>query len=328
MSMNPFKTENIPSVGESSKAIESGETKETREAQAALEHAQSVVLSIERSNIAPEVKAQLNSRVMRATKKIIQGATLATVVGIIGLAANHEVAHETAYVTETKDEDGKAIFSHSDPATTHVLNYLTGKESLSDEERSDFMHDSLSGILKTIPPNFEQMGTQELAEFADSHGIADAGILLFIWRHIDPEKYKFDQKVYEQIWQVEKQVGAPRVHWAHRSKINSSRRTIYDPLTHTISILPLQPHERLYAELAHSKQWSKSPVRAYLMFAEALVRTGSRFIASLGKQDLFDSYSVEYSLPGSLEHEAHEIIQPEIIKQAGPNPKPAEDKRF
>lgn len=301
---------------------------ERGKAEKTIEHAEGLVRRLTEAPLEEKTKTlfakKLYERTKRFAKRVAQIGALMT----LGLAANHEYTHREQVVQE-QSENGEAVFRHPDSETTHILNYLAGKEAITASEQLTFLKEGLKLGSKqekfALPDNFDDMSTKELHDYAKQHLAQVLGGKDFedSWNGsqvVLSETYEFDPVMYKAIWNVEQQAGAPRIRWLVKDQGYGLKRfslmggvhpSHYDPLTNTIYIFILSsPIDDFAKEMPHAQQFSQDPVGSYLKGTEELLRILRKGVLQL--KSPIDAQDEEYSIPGSLEYEAHKIIEPQI----------------
>lgn len=281
------------------------------------------------------------------------GASVATKVPIDQLSsiAREQLITDVS----TRDVKGKKVYSHSDETTTHLLNAVAGKEKLRLEEYEGFIRADLKKVLTTRMERVRGTGFEKplLPLFQkdytriDSMDIEELGTVYRMYTGFgssdidkmsgreyleycldpNPNTHLNDQEVlneelYQALWQLEAECGEPKIRLVLDPKDTNlhSSRDSYDQKTNTIFIVwPYKDSIRrgesgLIAELSHSKQFSDKPLQSrYQQWLDAdlvrkeMKRTGLNWDTAYDK--------LLYSLPGSIEHEAHSEIEPKIHEQ-------------
>lgn len=175
----------------------------------------------------------------------------------------------------------KCEYQHPDEETTHILNYIAGKEEVSAEENHKF--------------------------YCNGFGNHWAAI-----------KGDFDPKLYDVLWQMEMEYGSPQIRWINYSNKEFSLaafsgNNMYNPFSHTIylqcSTLNAVMGE-LMGEIAHASQYQRNQLEAQLRGIESFVRAFGNMAAN--DEKFWPAYCREYSTWDSLEYEAHRIIEPQL----------------
>lgn len=252
-----------------------------------------------------------------------------------GLHSNKDSVLETQTGTGTE-------YVHSDSSTTRVLNYLTGRDTLPEEEVANMFKNSWKEELKDLKPSvsedLEQIGIEEVMDrLAEAEALASQARhdLTFpheksLWKKALINEYNgfprflgANKAVYDALWKIEEDVGSPKIKIMEElpKKDRNDRAGYYRPETNTVVIsmtslqnskqgddINNQTHEVVFAEMAHAKQWSDNSNEVYkqhsIDISQRLDRSKKLRISSDSSQKF------EYSIPGTVEYEAHEIIEP------------------
>jgi len=258
---------------------------------------------------------------------------------IAGAAALFSTASSTASyyatrytVTETKTTDG-IRYEHEDPETTKNLNYLLGKDPLPEDLKIEMYRSSLAEEYLTlafdVPEELSHMSAVELRKkHADLHeGIFGGGSEQK--KRADEEFdgvgqfMQFDPRAYRVIWEMQKELGSPKIRFIFdkpgqkgedlKTQIRAGRAYYIAP-SNTLYINPLHKGRDWLAEMAHAKQYNDNPLRAYALHYASEIRSEYRSISE-GKtyRQAYDKY--EYDTPGTLENEAHHVMEQEIMRK-------------
>ncbi len=261
----------------------------------------------------------------KAEKFLRRMRQVGMVIGV-GMAVNYATIHTSD--VETKIENGKENFSHSDKETEHILNYLAGLDSLSNEERMQVLKVGFQ-LAGFNGKSIKDLSEKELAAYyVDSvakpksdHGETRDDFIKQTedaFEDILPTKYEYNDTLYSALWKTEKECGSPKIRWTvgdDRNVFFSADETgvaHYNSFDHTVSINAgdfkhmRAPVTSLVAEWPHSKQFHDN----YVSSSVGMVQAGY-WIAkdALSTHDFVQSQLKEYATPGSLENEAHSIIE-------------------
>lgn len=127
---------------------------------------------------------------------------------------------------------------------------------------------------------------------------------------------EFDEGTYEAIWRLEQEVGAPRVRLSYSAAASgmaffaAESDGFYDGMSNTVYLNFGGIEARtLIAEMAHSQQRKEAPISTAFRELLALGRVISRTAKEMSVSSAKSAYGAEYSLPGSIEQEAHGPIE-------------------
>lgn len=262
-------------------------------------------------------------------KRIRQASFILVLAGI----TDYQLTHNNQI--DSINTEGKEFFKHSDPETTHILNYLSGLDSLSNEENLEFIKNGVRGYIFTekavFPENFDEMSYDETLNYIVKVFTGDTkdpdrikkckeSFTKSIEDYL-PKKHDYNDTIYKKIWQVEKECGSPKIRWTFGhdrhvldggTSISESR---YNAFTHTVYIGAEKNGaedtqlEKLISEWAHSKQFDDSPFGSTIQAIEDGARIGIDILKS-EHHDYTISQNKEYEIPGSIEYDAHKIIEP------------------
>lgn len=324
-------------TNEAEKVLESIESMSGRVEEEALVTAE----IIESSSLPTEQKGKLKKGLQGRLKKILRVYAFAASIvgGSIGGPETYDHLSSRYKVEEIFSEDSTKVYKHQDPETTHIINVLSGKESLTTEDRKDILIGYLiekleifhkEGKYKDVDvKEFKEMSLLELEkkseEFSTESG--DHGLLI-----TDPSPGEFDRETYDALWKLEQECGNPKVRFRlnHRKEQSSNPRSpdrsFYEPSNNTSFIdigLSQMAIDHYIAELSHAKQYNENPISSRLKNFKDKFKTFKR---TLGDQielenkgikydpdKVYDkAYNKLYKEPDTLEYEAHQIIQPDL----------------
>ncbi len=274
-----------------------------------------------------EKKSRIERVKEKASKFMKRTRQVALILGL-GMAVNNIEIHSTD-VTETQ-ENGKEVYSHTDKETTHILNYVAGLDSMTHEERLVLLKNGLrgAGLIQT-PDGFDQMTEEQIASLildatpltsSDSQKTRQELLREEIEAFDDvvPVKYEYNETLYKTLWETERECGSPKVRWTFghdRNLLLSSKGTgesHYNSLTHTVSINAVGSHlyrgpvKELVSEWPHSKQFHDN----YISTTIGMIQSGARMAKDvLETHSFIKSQLKEYDIPGSVENEAHSVIE-------------------
>lgn len=196
---------------------------------------------------------------------------------ILGMSSAISLAGMTAIYYRTHDHQVKKTcledrceYQHPDQETTHILNYLAGKDWTNEYESKNYFY---------LKP----------------------------WKEFNPD-------LYDQLWQIEVEVGAPKIRWN-----NIKNDDKYHPPLNTIFLSPDSSWatDSLVAEFAHAKQSNDYPISTLCHGYWSKFRTLGRVVGNFDSWE--KGYQPEYDLEGSIEYEAHQVIEPMLKERLNKN---------
>lgn len=240
---------------------------------------------------------------------------------------NHK---STRYQVRKKTlSDGKVVFEHEDRETTEILNYLSGKGVLSRKMKIKIVAREVSNYLLLV-------GEKTPGDLETNEAKLKEKCLALYWclgvvKQAQPGQKSAsdwldnvasprmaDEDLYQSIWLIEGIAGNPKLRWTTSFERHapesvgyySSRNTIYiDPP----SVYGLPDFWQFVSEAAHGKQYHKKPMRSeWLSKRDHLRMWAAALMAGSDYGKIYDC--VLYDKPGTLEYEAHKIIEPELQK--------------
>jgi len=255
-------------------------------------------------------------------------AAVVSLLGLAGMVANHYATHEKVRVRQAQ---GATEYAHPDGQTTHILNYLAGKEPMSREERLELIRspgEEYCKMMNIDPPNFDRMDERQfmawmLRTIPSGDGTDTLEGALKDLNSLIPLQRPYNPELYTTLWKIEMDVGTPYVRWS-TARENKERGlgtitddiSCYSAFSNTVHIQPVsEPLRTLVAELAHARQFNEHPFSRYFRGAGSIGRTLAR--AVFEGRSLGDAYHQEYSTPGSIEYEAHQVIEPQLRRRIG-----------
>jgi len=250
---------------------------------------------------------------------------------IIGLGINHYLTHPELMVR--RNESGNIVYVHPDEETNHILNFFAGRDSISHKEALDNFKGMLKIISKSakikLPEEFDDYNITQVDSLLtfmnetgheDKHGIESLFYEYYNLNHTYTKNKS--KKIYDLIWRLEQECGNPKIRFLTEkpsfflNPIPMANPTdpYFSKLENTLYLRMVKDDiegcEGLLAELAHGKQLKKNPFRYYLkrLTSNARILLKGRF----NVERLYQARIEEYEIPGSLEYEAHSIIEPKL----------------
>ena len=297
--------------------------------------------SVDESKLTPEQKStflKIKEKIFNITKKFIRTAEWVTLVtGVLGVA-NYERTHSN--LVEKNNEKNEVTYSHKDQRTTHLLNILARKEKFNE---SDLMSDIRPLIDKaceegkvSLPKSVDEMSLDDIDKFLVENQKAllpnDSkeklmllgdfkkefiDELVLMNKKDDTIKNIPNKDLYNLVWQLEEECGNPEIRF-NEEKIGFTPfkefqgKSHYDPINNVIYIdrydLTYNNFSSFFPEMSHANQFNKNQIGSYLNVCTDFL--------SIFKKAGFDSYKIgreynnRYYQPGSVEHEAHQVIEP------------------
>jgi len=256
--------------------------------ESAVEVTSQTVKKLEASNIGPEKKSKLRNKLETSLKRLFRILSFGAVVSVGAATTDFEA---TRYFVHTETgKEGDAVYIHQDAETTHVINILSGREALNGKDKT--------------------------------------GLIVSDGKVLSPAPGTYDQQLYKALWTLEQECGNPKIRFQRVGEsggivhLFDPGTSFYDVLTNTVII---QSGSNDYAinnyiaELAHGKQFNDNPLKFIILgatgylntFKKALDSKSNKADATFGEK-LAQKYHDLYGQKGSLENDAHSVIQPEL----------------
>ena len=297
-------------------------------------------------SMGPSHKSRLQ-RIIEKIKKIAKAGIRAT-AGVSALSfALIAYDHELTRWSVSHEEDpqtSRLKYEHEDPETTHVINVLSGKERLTDEEELALVKESLT--LNDAFPYLVANGIWERS--SDELMQADKGTIISLLKRLDQWEHKNAQRefveksdeqyfvdhftlepgiedhlVYETLWRLMEKAGNPKLRLSLSAGLFKKYGTgHYDPITNTVYITPQNNRgaiQTMIAELSHGKQFNERPYYTSLIGIRDFILVAKNSVTNL--ESLGESYDRLYNERGALEYYAHEEIEPVFTKEYEENTK-------
>lgn len=283
------------------------------------------------------------SRIRRKAAKIGR-RTLRTIGGIAVVAftaatINYYATHSSLNIMINKDST--KTYLHPDKGTTHLLNVLAGKEKFTEEdifigrrfeiecflvdpicERYDFIQKQPGGVISLIK-HLDELPSEQIKQlyayyYRDSafHKLVKMENNLYF----DTTKYTPDKKIYDLVWTLEQECGNPRVRLIDDLQIdhyNPLNNTIYKSFPFNFRKDSLNRHKYfaklVIDEMSHAKQFNDDQIGSYLRGLRDVINIFEH--GGLSSKTFSTKYKKTYGEPGTIEHEAHQIIQPYLEKK-------------
>ncbi|HEY4520542.1 MAG TPA: hypothetical protein VJJ72_01945 [Candidatus Paceibacterota bacterium] len=280
--------------------------------------------TISQSN--PEKAIKLKEKLKERIKKYTAIFSLATYIASMGLLLNHE---RTRYKVRFIQKGESLEYVHEDAETTEIINYLSGRGELSRVSRFkiskavflnwfDGMHFAYPPELKSADePTFKKIVREVLVREKQQAPFESEDWHLDIF---STAKVDLHSDLYDVFWQIEAKAGNPRVRWGFSDPLyrliagSIGGIGFYNPLNNTIYIdPPLSPQsyslDDFVSEAAHGVQARKpfqfmlKLMKTYALFSQNVIATG----------DIHGAYLKTYQAPGTLEYDAHRVIERDLL---------------
>ncbi len=263
-----------------------------------IEVAGNTVETIEESSLSPENKKLFIGRLKIHLKYMFKVMAFTTMSICAMEAALETVGYKrTRYKVESHSKNGEMVYSHEDPQTTHYINLLAGKEKLNDSDRKEILINSLKN--KNEPLKIAELENSTKTKL--NYNILESG--------------GFDPELYAALWKLEQEYGNPKIKLISGRDFDVDTRAYYNNRNNImyLNIDSMDTIENQYiAELSHAKQYDRNPVHFMLREYYAVLKTEVRHLSSKKPGSHQSKYDLLYNEPGSIEYEAHRIIEPKL----------------
>lgn len=235
-----------------------------------------------------------------------------------------------------KFTDKDLELAHENNKTAKDLNILAGTEKFTDEDVERIGRRFFKGILITsglpLPANIEEMSSLEIEtlmlknpeinrypERAES--MAQNSVTQFAQettRRLNERaevRFSTDRDMYGLVWQLEKEGGNPRIRLkaeggtvfglaSSREGYSAVRNTMY------VDVDSLADGSGIVVEMSHGKQFEGNLLGSSLRNARDIISIILK--SGFGVRGWQKEYDKLYQEPGSIEYEAHKVIQPDL----------------
>ena len=324
--------------------FESGLTEDFEAAQKVMDEFERIAQSAE----TPEQKEKLNSlreKIAKATKKFFKLGRNLALVGMIAMGVHYVDYYRTHPDVEIKDDGkGNIEYVHPDAKTSHILNVLAGKDSISFEEALE----NARGIFRTraeilgikLPTDFDTYNIDQMDNFfvaalnekneeGDTAKPGELKDYFYEYQYLKRMDVPEDRvkEIYNLVWEVEKECGNPKIRFqtkgpnvfgvalsdedTYRPHYYPSENTLYLPMD--MFVEQTEGYQNLLAEMSHAKQLKDNPVGFYFKTASSSLRIFSK--GGFDMEKLYEAQLEEYKISGSIEHEAHSVIEPRLAEK-------------
>lgn len=238
---------------------------------------------------------------------------------IVATTISELVHPATRYEVVETDEDGDGMpeYRHEDPETTHILNVLSGKEKLSDEDKRRFtaeavaeMYDNLSDKQREKIGSKHSLYKKTLSQLRVDLKVT--GYTGTVEEALQPyERSEYDEELYQALWSLEQENGNPRIRFYY-----DEQQPHFNAFTNTVEISTMNGRigigEAYLAELAHSQQFHNDPFYTSLGAMYGVLRAAyMTYLDNPG--DL--TYDTIVHAICEVEVEAHHVIEPQLNEQ-------------
>lgn len=253
------------------------------------------------------------------------------------------------------DENGQLEFKHEDQITTEMLNYLAGRGEITEAILAACLRERMFNVLKTegVDVSTDEMReylysintfselvnffTQHANSFDESYWIKyEAGsaeefgrnLVLNSARIERESRQKIDKKLYQELWHLFIDVGAPRIESvdtaAERKKHKNHLSANSDYFTADQDGSNRVVHlDFSYASARMLKQVVQEFSHSYIAFTDV---EGSKkrkqfqkeligSIEGLSPVEISAARTIAYRTPGTEEYYAHEVIMPTLMER-------------
>ncbi|MES2931177.1 MAG: hypothetical protein V4682_00580 [Patescibacteria group bacterium] len=291
-------------------------------------------------------------RMYGAARRMVKAVSYTALTMSLAATMNH--ARTRYEITETASAEGGVVYEHEDERTTQIMRFLTGAGELPPEDRTMFIREAvraefgtynaeIEASLPGIPEDFESLDEaalrtllltrfeaveEHMKKIFPEHRSGGRGRRVYssdrveeIFKEAVESPMENDPEYAQLIWELQQRVGAPRIRWAAEGEDGLASfmahhagdgNSFYNPVTNTVYLAPHYSINALASEDAHSLQFNERPILSYAHGISSYASTV--MLALSGKGTLSISHQGQYQHPGSFEHEAHSVIEPQLIK--------------
>ncbi len=228
--------------------------------------------------------------------------------------------YNTRYGVNKIVRGAETMMEHEDPETTMWINYISGRGELPETTRFEIFRSKLKSELEAdkiiIPENFDTMSYGEIENFVFRDPQLKQTKLLKAWQrftkrkesfvNIIPKKFPKKDAIYHALWNLEGMAGNPKI------RVDLDNRAHYISATNTMYLASFNQDDYIHqfiSETAHGVQWEKTPIVANAKkLKDTIIQGGTAVVQEKTASQVRDEYA--YDTPGTIEHEAHSIIQP------------------
>lgn len=247
----------------------------------------------------------------------------------------------TRYKVTERSSGSEVVFEHEDGETTRILDFISGRNDLSRTDKLLLARNVMRFYWKLDNKanslNFEKAEEQELKKVCLLDDLCSDVVALGEALHPEREWFEhlimplhdYDKDLYMAVWRIETETGNPKVRWGKyvgRRGEGGVSNIRFEAATNTI-YLPLPTWnsrggflvDDFVSEASHSKQLNDRPTIFFINSLRDMIEV--EIYAYKYHEAYDDAYDeLLYDEPGTIEYEAHKIIQPEL-KKSIPEPK-------
>jgi hypothetical protein len=335
---------------------ESREGEPIAELEASVNQLDTHATRLEREGSGVDISEETAERVDKKAGKIKNFLKVASMgIALYGTYEVGSYVNSRHEITTEVGQDGKIKYDHEDPETTRILKFLTGAEGLALEDRIHFYREAVRNAHVKLAeltnpaeleidaqntfegslPTDEQGLRERLRDIYTKYDMAGFGsVQSDIEKRIDEtfdksiaSSVEYNPAMEKMVWNLQMKVGSPRIRWAAPkenlwSQVQGSfagpGRANYSLEDNTIYITPGTGNEALggmlVAEDAHALQFNERPISSRVRY---VVDTAQTLVRSIREsRTMHEAQHDQYDTPGSIEYEAHKVIEPRLISEA------------
>lgn len=235
------------------------------------------------------------------------------------------------------------VYAGETDRTAKDLNILAGLEKFTGEDvdriaTEEWEKQVLESSTRPLPTNIKEMSSLELAtlyfkdpKFNIESGEAERYAQEFVIRGIQMWTEKLNEQAefrsstgrdifYRLVWQLEQEGGNPQIRFkAEKPNFNlapgSKEEDQYSSMRNTlyIGVDSLMSGRGVVYEMSHGKQFKDNPLGYYFLEVRDLINVYLR--SGFSAKGRAEEYRRLYDKSGSLEYQAHQVIQPDLEKR-------------
>lgn len=244
----------------------------------------------------------------------------------MSFAGASELKHYSTRYNVNKIVRGvETILEHEDSETTMWINYISGRGELSQTIRFEIFRSKVKSELETghitVPENFDTMSYGEIENYVFIDPQVNKTPLFKAWKRFNRNKQSFldvvpkklpkKDAIYNALWNLEAQAGNPKI------RVDLNNRAHYISNTNTMYLAAFNQNDyikQFVSETAHGVQWETSTIISDAKnLKDTIIQGGTATVQEKTMSQVRDEYA--YNTPGTIEHEAHSIIEPKLKEQ-------------